>query len=116
MYMRFSDAELGKLYFDYRGKEYSELREQFNPGCISRINLLNEGVPFLAKIEEFIHPHLKFLMAILDLVGYSGNNTAFKGENYFHIYDISDKQVIEMAIAVDAEITTFTDHQLIICS
>jgi hypothetical protein len=117
MDMRFSDAELGKLYSDYRGKEYSELREQFEPGYISRNNLLNEGVPFLAKIEEFIRPHLHFPIAILDWGGDTGNNTPFKEENcLFHIYDISNKPVIEGAVAVDAEKAALTDYQLIICS
>jgi hypothetical protein len=115
--MRFSDAELGKLYSDYRGKEYSELREQFEPGYISRNILLNEGVPFLAKVEEFIRPHLQFPIAILDWGGDTGNNTPFKGENcLFHIYDISNKPVIEGAVAVDAEKAALTDYQLIICS
>ena len=115
--MRFSDAELGKLYSDYRGKEYSELREQFEPGYVSRNTLLNEGVPFLAKVEEFIRPHLQFPIAILDWGGDTGNNTPFKGENcLFHIYDISNKPVIDGAIAVDAATATITQYQLIICS
>jgi hypothetical protein len=115
--MRFSDAELGKLYSDYRGKEYSELREQFEPGYISRNNLLNEGVPFLKQVEAWIRPHLQFPIALLDWGGDTGTNTPFKNENcLFHIYDISHKPVMEGAIAVDAATVAQTQYQLIICS
>ena len=115
--LRFSDDELGKLYSDYRGKEYSELREQFEPGYIARNNLLNEGVPFLIEVEEFIRPHLKFPIAILDWGGDTGINTPFKYENHlFHIYDISNKPVMQGATVVDSATAAATDYQLIVCS
>jgi len=115
--MRFSDAELGKLYSDYRGKEYSELREQFEPGYISRNNFLNEGVPFLKQVEAWIRPHLQFSIVLLDWGGDTGTNMPFKNENcLFHIYDISHKPVMEGAIAVDAATVAQTQYQLIICS
>jgi hypothetical protein len=115
--MRFSDTELERLYSNYRGQAYSELREKFEPGYISRNDLLNEGVPFLAQVEEFIRPYLQFPIALLDWGGDTGINTPFKNENcLFHIYDISNKPVMEGAIAVDVAIATSTQYQLIICS
>ena len=115
--MRFTDAELGKLYADYRGKEYSELREQFEPGYIGRNNLLNEGVPFLNEVEAFIRPHLQFPIALLDWGGDTGTNIPFKNENtLFHIYDISNKPVMAGATSVDAKIAASTHYQLIVCS
>ena len=115
--MRFSDAELEKLYSDYRGQAYSDLREKFEPGYIARNNLLNEGVPFLAQVEAFMRPHLQFPIALLDWGGDTGVNTPFKNDNcLFHIYDISNKPVMEGAIAVDAATASSTQYQLIICS
>lgn len=115
--MRFSDAEMDRLYSNYRGKEYSELRERFEPGYIARNSLLNEGVPFLPKVEEFIRPYLKFPIALLDWGGDTGTNTPFKNENcLFHIYDISHKPVIERAIAVDAATAASNHYQLVVCS
>lgn len=114
--IRFSDAELGRLYSNYRGKEYSDLREQFEPGYIGRNNLLNEGVPFLAEVEDYIRPHLQFPIALLDWGGDTGTNTPFKNDNcLFHIYDISGKPVIAGAIAVDAS-TASAHYDLVVCS
>jgi hypothetical protein len=115
--MRFSDVELEKLYSDYRGQAYSELRERFEPGYIARNDLLNEGVPFLEQVEQFIRPYLKFPIALLDWGGDTGINTPFKNENcLFHIYDISNKPVMEGARVVDAATASSTQYQLIICS
>jgi hypothetical protein len=71
--IRFTDEELGKLYSDYRGLEYSQLREQFEPGYIERNSRLNEGVPFLDQVESFIRPHLQFPIALLDWGGDTGS-------------------------------------------
>ena len=115
--MRFSDAELGKLYSDYRGKEYSDLRDQFEPGYIERNTLLEGGVSFIGQVEEFIRPYLQFPVALLDWGGDTGGNTPFKNENcLFHIYDISSKPVIAGAISVDRSVVSKTDYQLITCS
>lgn len=115
--IRFSDVELGKLYSDYRGEKYSDLRERFEPGYIVRNNLLNEGVPFLPLVEDFIRPHLQFPIALLDWGGDTGINTPFKNENcLFHIHDISNKPVMQGAVSVDAKTAAANNYQLIVCS
>lgn len=115
--MRFSDAELSRLYHDYRGPDYVELREFYEPGYRERNRLLLTDIPYLHQIENFIAPHIAPNPAILDWGGDTGKNTPFKSKNKcLHIYDISQKTTIAGAKSVSAQETLTSAYDLIICS
>lgn len=115
--LRFSDSEMADLYSDYRGNEYVELREQYEPGYKLRNQLLEMRVGYITQIEEFLKPLLKNKCRILDWGGDTGKNTPFKDNNsLLHIYEISQKPVIPGAIAIDKKTAQATDYDLIVCS
>lgn len=115
--IRFSETELSNLYEDYRGDNYSLLRENYEPGYMKKNNILNNGIDYIGKIENFLKPFIKLPVSILDWGGDTGKNTPFKENNKnFHIFDISLKPTITGAIVVDKEIAFNTHYDLIICS
>lgn len=115
--IRFSDTELSNLYRDYRGKEYSELREHYEPGYALRNEVLDAGVPFIDKVEAFLEPHLTFPITMLDWGGDTGKNSPFKNRNVqFDIYDISSKAVIDGARVVSRQEAFSRKYQLIVSS
>ncbi|MFI4939532.1 MAG: class I SAM-dependent methyltransferase [Burkholderiales bacterium] len=115
--IRFSEAELHSLYQGYRNEEYTALRETYEPGYAKRNELLSAGVDYIAKIEQFLMPHLSFPVKVLDWGGDTGKNTPFKDRSEFlHIYDISHKPVIHGAEPVDKETACGTGYDLIVCS
>ena len=116
--IRFNESEMNALYDDYRGKEYTELREKYEPGYKERNDGLNAGIPYLSDIEQFLSPYLEFPVRILDWGGDTGKNTPFKTCNkLFHIYDISNKPVIiNGAKKIDKLTAAGTQYDLIVCS
>lgn len=115
--IRFSDAEMTSLYRNYRGDEYTELREQYEPGYRERNRALNVGVTFIEAVEDFLRPHLDTSIRILDWGGDTGINSPFARErSQLHIYDISNKPVIEGASVVDLNTARQNDYSLIVCS
>ena len=115
--IRFSDDELNRLYDNYRGQEYNILREHYEPGYTLRNDKLNAGIDYIAEIEKFIEPFLKFPLTILDWGGDTGKNTPFKNNNdALHIYDISNKRLISGAINVTKEMALSRVYGLIVCS
>jgi SAM-dependent methyltransferase len=90
--IRFSDVEMGSLYADYRGEEYTKLREHYEPGYILRNQALKSGVGHLAEVERFLSPHVSLPPTVLDWGGDTGLNTPFKAAHRcVDIFDISDK-------------------------
>lgn len=115
--MRFSDRELANLYRDYRGPEYSALREHYEPGYTERNNRLNSGIAYIQEIENFLRPHLSFPLSVLDWGGDTGKNTPFKSEcESFDIYEISSKDVIAGGRLVSIEQAQATKYKLVVCS
>lgn len=115
--IRFDENEMTALYRGYREKNYVEMREKYEPGYKERNATLNAGIAYLADIENFLTPYLNFPVSILDWGGDTGKNTPFKEKNKAcHIYDISDKPVIEGAEKVNKESIANTQYDLIICS
>jgi hypothetical protein len=119
--IRFSDEELGALYRDYRGPAYVALRDQYEPGYAQRNALLNQGVPFVAEIEAFLAPWLSLPVRVLDWGGDTGKNTPFaRDRSVCHIYDISNKPVLEGMVRVDKASATatasVTPYDLVVCS
>jgi hypothetical protein len=115
--IRFSDHELGRLYDDYRGSEYTRLREHYEPGYASRNSQLKEGIVYLDEVEAFLLPHLTFPLRLLDWGGDTGKNTPFKAAaDPFHIYDISRAPPVPGAAFVDLKDIARQDYDLIVCS
>jgi hypothetical protein len=88
---RFTDAEMQKLYNDYHGKEYTDLREKYEPGYWQRNESLKQTHFYLPQVEGFIKPYLK-PGRVLDYGGGNGVNTPFK-DRECDIYDIDGKQI-----------------------
>ena len=92
--MRFDDEELGRLYHNYRDKNYSNLRNKYEPGYNLINKIQNLPINYLKKVENFLTPFLKFPIKVLDFGGDDGHNTPFKNsKNIIHVYDISNKVV-----------------------
>jgi hypothetical protein len=115
--IRFSDNELKKLYDNYRGHKYVQLREKYEPGYIKRNEILNTAVPYLKEIERFLLNYVTTPVSILDWGGDTGRNTPFqKCNNILHVYDISNKATIKGVEKVNIETTINTTYDLIVCS
>lgn len=115
--IRFSESELANLYSDYRGEKYNILREFYETGYTLKIESLNAGIGYVKEIEDFLEPHLTFPITILDWGGDTGKNTPFKERNeYFDIYDISNKNVIPSAKITSKEVAYSKKYKLIVCS
>jgi len=92
MDIRFTANEMSSLYRDYRGEEYTKLREYYEPGYSLRNQELAQPLLYLQKTEEFIASFVPKPQAILDWGGDTGLNTPFKSiANMIDIYDISNK-------------------------
>ena len=115
--IRFSDGEIARLYDDYRGKVYTELREKYEPGYAVRNERLDHGSGYVASVESFLTPYLNGSIRLLDWGGDTGKNTPFKGQSLvFDIYDISNKPVISGARGVDYKTALLTNYSLIVCA
>jgi hypothetical protein len=115
--IRFSEEELSALYNGYREEAYTNLRNFYEPGYQSRNEALNEGENYISKVESFLSPYLTLPISMLDWGGDTGKNSPFKNNHsQFHIYDISNKPVIEGAKHVNKETAYQTEYDLIVCS
>lgn len=116
--IRFSESEMNSLYNGYRERDYTDLREKYEPGYRERNLKLNSGVNYIDDIEDFLSPHLDFPLSILDWGGDTGKNTPYKTRNkLFHVYDISNKsELITGAKKIAIEDAIDTDYDLIVCS
>ena len=93
--MRFDDLEMKRLYDNYRGKNYVNLRNKYEQGYKIINKVQNSQINYKKKIENFLYPLLKFPLDILDYGGDNGKNTVFKDKkNLIHIFDISNKPTI----------------------
>jgi len=98
MDLRFSDEEMTRLYHDYRGSQYSSLREIYEPGYLSRNESLERGCPYLDKVEEFLAPYLSVSPFVLDWGGDTGRNAPFSASRAgLDVFDISDRAVLPNA-------------------
>jgi hypothetical protein len=115
--IRFSESELNHIYHDYRGEDYNNLREKYEPGYTLRNDSLNSGISYIGDIETFLEPHLKKPITILDWGGDTGKNTPFKDKAItLDIYDISEKPVLSGFRIVDKEDVFSSAYALICCS
>jgi len=116
--IRFSDAEISRLYKEYRGCEYTTLRDRYEPGYKGRNLALLGGIDYLDAIETFLAPHLPQTITLLDWGGDTGVNTPFKREdaNTIHLYDISGTETTGKINKVSRQTAVQTRYDLIVCS
>ncbi len=115
--IRFTDGELGRLYDDYRGAAYTALRDRYEPGYAARNDALRQGLPYVAKVEDFLRPHLPMPVRLLDWGGDTGNNSPFRAEaSTFHIHDISHAEPMAGASFVERGDIDPAAYDLIVCS
>jgi SAM-dependent methyltransferase len=115
--IRFSQAELDALYADYRGTDYVALREHYEPGYARRNTIFDSAIGHLHEVEALLAPFVPPGPRVLDWGGNTGRNTPFAGRRSLcHIYDISDKPVLDGARRVDEETALSTEYDLVVCS
>jgi SAM-dependent methyltransferase len=100
--IRYTDAQLGLIYRNYRDKEYVETRTMYEPGYPAINDWMNAEVPYMAEIESMLKPHLTLPVSILDWGGDDGHNAPFRDVRWrLHVYDIGSKPVIKGAEKVE---------------
>jgi len=116
--IRFSNAEISRLYKDYRGLEYTELRDRYEPGYKTRTEGLTQGINYLDAVETFLAPHLPKTIAVLDWGGDTGVNTPFKhgDANSIDLYDISGAETTGRIRKVSRQTAAQNRYDLIVCS
>jgi len=105
--IRFDADELGRLYFKYRGEEYTELRDKYEPGYRIRNSQLQSRIGYLDQVESFIRKFVPTPSSLLDWGGGSGVNTPFtEGGCEVFIYDISSVEVVTgLSVLCEARLT-----------
>lgn len=115
--LRFDSEELGRLYQDYRGEEYTLLRDRYEPGYASRNQQLLRGGDYVAQVENLLVPLLPAPQRVLDWGGDSGVNTPFRGRLVkHHVLDISNRPLVKGAQRVDAREAREHHYQLVVLS
>lgn len=116
--IRFADDEMARLYEDYRGPDYTSLRESYEPGYTRRNEALQTPLDYGDLLNRFLNPLLPAgSLAILDWGGDSGKNTPLRHRASQHdVFDISNNPVIPGARAVTYEQAVEGCYDLIVCS
>ncbi|NNN23771.1 MULTISPECIES: class I SAM-dependent methyltransferase [Pseudomonas] len=115
--LRFDGEELGRLYHDYRGDGYTQLRDHYEPGYARRNQHLLQGGGYAAQVEAFLAPLLPAPQRVLDWGGDSGINTPFRGRlSQHHVLEISDRPLVDGAQRVDAHQAREHHYQLVVLS
>ena len=93
--IRFSSYEMQMLYSGYRGKDYTTLRDHFEPGYAAKNKKTKASQNNEIVAESFLKEHLTLPVTILDWGGDSGENTPFSLQSsVVHIYDISNTTTV----------------------
>jgi hypothetical protein len=115
--IRFTDEELSRLYDNYRGDDYTALRDYYEPGYLARNQRLNEGNYYIEQVEDFLEPYMCLPLKLLDWGGDTGKNTPFKTKSIvLDIFDISEKKPIRGARKVTKAHVLAEKYDLIVCS
>lgn len=113
--MRFDDEEMSNLYQDYRGEDYSIIRDKFEPGYLEKNKQIESGIKYKHDIELFLSDLAEY-KTILDWGGDDGINTpSFDADRVF-IYDISGKKVLPNFQSIESDELNSNDYDLVICS
>lgn len=91
---RFDEEEMQRLYIDYRGEAYTDLRESYEPGYTYQNNALEQGHHYTKVVEEFLVDLIGGKsISILDWGGDTGKNTPFaRVAEVLHLYEPSGIQ------------------------
>ncbi len=115
--IRFSESELEKLYFNYRGDEYTALREHYEPGYSDRNSELARTVKYLNESEKFIKGFIEKPRSILDWGGDTGLNTPFRSTDAeIYIYDISKKNIDSLELENFDRSSGHSLFDLVVCT
>jgi len=116
MDLRFGEAEMAALYNDYRGPDYTALRERYEPDYRLRNEELSQLSHTLA-VENFMSGKLPEQPSILDWGGDDGRNTPFRYKaSPCHIVDISGKATLPGTLGLTAADALGNDYDLVILS
>lgn len=114
---RFSNAELGRLYKDYRNDEYNALRTRFEPGYAAKVVHYQGRAKYIENVETILAPYLPPKPNVLDWGGDSGINSPFRfTASKLNVYDISGVAVCDEATRVSLADTRNHDYDLVTCS
>jgi SAM-dependent methyltransferase len=115
--MRLDDAEMARLYADYRGPDYTAQRERWEPGYAARNAALEAGDAHLPRVEALLAPLLPPQPAILDWGGAAGHNTPLKSRAALHhVLDISGRPLVHGARSVSADAARSQHYDLVVLS
>jgi hypothetical protein len=115
--MRFDADEMSRLYHDYRGVRYEELRASFEPGYADRNQGLLAGDLHIPAVEAFLRPWAPAHPAILDWGGDTGLNTPLRSIARQHdVLEISGKSPVQGAVSVSEEGLGEAPYDLIVLS
>ena len=116
--LRFDDEQMAGLYSGYRGVEYNDLREKYEPGYTARNQELRAGCGYVDKIEEFVSPWLPAgPLSVIDWGGDTGVNTPFRGKaERVDVYDISSEPVLPGVGGVDKQAASTGRYALLVSS
>jgi hypothetical protein len=115
--IRFDDSEMAGLYHGYRDETYTALRERFEPGYRARNELIAAGSDYVRHVEEFLRTRTGVPGRVLDWGGDTGLNTPFRREvAVHHVYDVSDRPVIDGARRLDEDEAVANDYDLVVVS
>lgn len=115
--IRPNESQAKALYQGYRGDDYVELRESYEPGYRERNDVMSSVINYVREIERFLYPHVKHPARILDYGGDTGRNAPFQGHNQsLHICDIGNNPPVDGAVSVDIVTARGMSYDLIVCS
>ncbi len=115
--LRFNDEQMRNLYQDYRGPDYLEMREFYEPGYKARNKIFNQEYHYRNLVNDYILRTIgSSPKSILDWGGDSGINTPFKGSlEIHHIFDISNIEPILGAKLVSKDSICNYSYDLVVC-
>jgi SAM-dependent methyltransferase len=113
---RFDDNELKNLYENYRETKYNDIRDFYEPGYKDKQKILDEPIGYKKDIEKFLD-FIKYQPLILDWGGDDGKNTPFlETANKIHIYELTDKELLNNCEKIELEEIPNYNYDLIVCS
>ncbi len=115
---RFTDAQMAALYTGYRDERYTRERDRFEPGYgATAARGFENRAAYIAKVEQWLAPHLPAQPAVLDWGGGNGINTPFLGQSpTLHIHDISAVPCVPGAEPANPADFGHQHYDLVACS
>jgi len=115
--IRFNNSEMSSLYKNYRTDSYALMRDEFEPGYFEKNKYITHGISYINQIEDFLSPHLKLPVSILDWGGDTGQNAPFQNSHtVLDVYDISTRPVVDGTRQVNQSTLASTKYDLIVCA